>query len=420
MFLFSQATAQQSPYAALTLTNAEAGYYPFFPSITRLNNGNLLMVYYWNTAHVNKTGGKIMAKISKDNGVSWSRPVPVADYTHQGLDSRDPNLSVLSNGIILLSFFTGKYDGSGFVSTEYQDRVVETRVMRCTDGTGLNWSEPVVVPTQKYSNATSGSIIETDAKVVLLPSYGRFAAKDVNKAYVSRSTDGGLTWQTDILVTDDNNNELGYNEMTLAYLNNVVYAVTRPSGRIFKSFDHGLNWQPHHVNGPPMHAPDLIKLDNNTLFLTWCSTGQIPENSSRAVFGKVFNPDIDWDDTPTYLIYSSNDCIDMGYPTSVQMGENIMTVYYDKCKGMLAASIIPMNAISTDEMPEFILFPNPATDFTNILSIHKELLILDYQLFNSSGMFVMQGRSNIIPLYDLEKGYYYLFTELGIQKILKQ
>ena len=58
----------------------------FFPSIVRLHNGELLVVYRATPSHSSKTPGKIMCIRSKDGGNTWSRPEVIIDTPH---DDRD-------------------------------------------------------------------------------------------------------------------------------------------------------------------------------------------------------------------------------------------------------------------------------------------------------------------------------------------
>jgi len=46
----------------------------FFPCITRLHNGELIVVYYSSPTHGNSTPGKIVCTRSKDGGNTWSHP----------------------------------------------------------------------------------------------------------------------------------------------------------------------------------------------------------------------------------------------------------------------------------------------------------------------------------------------------------
>jgi hypothetical protein len=393
----------------VTIVSSSGSYKPFFPSITKLPNGKLIMVYYWNTSHVTTTGGKIFSKISTDNGETWSTSSLLVDYTgtHPGLDARDPHINVLSNGDLILNFFTGKWN-NGYVQSPYQDHLIETRVAKCTDGTGTNWSDPVIVSTNRNSNATSGAIIELSNGNLLLPTYGSDNNGD-SKAYVHISSDEGINWTEGIEVTNEYNAE-GHNEMTLESINNVVYAITRPSGKIFKSIDNGLSWEIHSSEEHKMHAPDFLPLNNHSLFLTYCKADNEPLYKDRTVYGKIFNPSLNWDENPEKIIYESV-CTnqDMGYPTSVITNDNrILTIYYHSgCRNIIGGTFSEFNewgiepgtlSVFESDPPDFnvIVYPVPTIDFINVLNPDGKTLTIE--LYHLNGAVISEYHTNIINI----------------------
>src|SRR5215467_5045842 len=90
-----------------------AGGYAAFPDLCRLKNGDLLCVFYSGYGHVSTPnarwpkGGRILAVRSSNNGQSWSQPVVAID-TDQ--DDRDPSVTYLKDGTLLLNWFTLQQD----------------------------------------------------------------------------------------------------------------------------------------------------------------------------------------------------------------------------------------------------------------------------------------------------------------------
>lgn len=407
----------------ITIVSSNGDFKPFFPSITKLPNGNLIMVYYWNTSHVTTTGGKIFSKISTDNGKTWSVGSLIVDYTstHPGLDARDPHINILSNGDLILNFFTGKWS-DGYVQSSYQDHLIETRVARCTDGTGKNWSIPTIVPTNNDWNATSGAIIELSNGNLLLPTYGN-DKNGSSKAYVHISYDGGTSWTEGIVVTNYYNEE-GYNEMSLGRIKDVVYAITRPSGLIFKSLDNGLTWGVHNSEQHRMHAPDLLRLNNDSLFLTYCKADNEPFHKDRIVYGKVFNPSLNWDESPEKIIYQPV-CInqDMGYPTSVVTDDNrVLTIYYQSgCKNIIGGTfseldyweIDPESLLdykTTSSNLNIIIYPIPTSDLLNVYNPENKML--EVELYDLNGVRISEyftDSSDLkVDLNSKPSGFYFL------------
>lgn len=343
----------------VTIVESSQGYDPRFPSIAKLPDGKLVMVYYSNTSHVNTTGGIIQVKTSTNNGNTWSNPTTIVDYrtTFPGLDARDPHINVLSNGDLILNFFTGKWNGS-FIPSPYQEHVIETRVAKCTDGSGTNWSTPIIVPTNRQTNATSGAIIELPNGNLLLPTYGRVdytQPASTNNAYAHTSTDGGVTWSTGTQITTAYYGE-GYNETSLGYVGNTVYSISRPSGRIFKSADNGLSWQAHSLEPHYMHAPDFLPFNDNSLLLTYCIGSSELGYSDRTVYGKLFDPSQNWADSPEMVIYDPA-CTgqDMGYPSSVKTANNrILTIYYQNgCNNIIGGTFTDFSDWDSDNIITF-------------------------------------------------------------------
>ena len=103
------------------------------------------MAMFPRPTHRRPKGGRIMAVRSADDGQSWSDPTVVIDTPQ---DDRDPSVSCLKDGTLLLDWFTLE-----------QGRVA-VLLARSTDQ-GKTWSEPVHVdPDTHVSFACSAPIRE--------------------------------------------------------------------------------------------------------------------------------------------------------------------------------------------------------------------------------------------------------------------
>src|SRR5262249_5662719 len=116
-------TAAQSPPVGakaatpkIVCSGPAAGGYAAFPDICRLPGGDLFCVFYSGYGHVSTPnaewprGGRIMAVKSSDNGQSWSRPAVIIDTEH---DDRDPSITCLADGTLLVSWFTPRHELKG-------------------------------------------------------------------------------------------------------------------------------------------------------------------------------------------------------------------------------------------------------------------------------------------------------------------
>ena len=94
----------------------DAVTYQAFPDVTRLASGDLVAVFYAGTKHISlpspdyPRGGRICMTRSTDDGRSWSPPATLFDGP---LDDRDPHITQISDGTVVVSFFTYKKNLTG-------------------------------------------------------------------------------------------------------------------------------------------------------------------------------------------------------------------------------------------------------------------------------------------------------------------
>ncbi|WP_157574368.1 sialidase family protein [Jiangella muralis] len=174
------------------------GMAPRFPSVIRLDDGRLLAAYYSGIGHVDPQG-LIRVTESDDNGETWSEPrTAVAGR----FDNRDPKLTRLSDGTILLDYFVTSWeDPAG-------SRQLGTHVVRSEDD-GQTWSDPIWIDTRMSCeqpppaggcasadgwSASHGPIVELANGDLLAPLYGvtpGSASQDVDVRVYD-----GAAWQT--------------------------------------------------------------------------------------------------------------------------------------------------------------------------------------------------------------------------------
>lgn len=292
---------------------AESGdYKPYFPSITKCENGDLIVVYRLAKAHTND--GKIYKKISKDNGKTWIEENEIAFKNEDsvfpvGHDLRDPNITKLSDGKLYLTFFYNTYNEDG-------DIVRGNVYMSVSEDNGESWSDVVEV-VEKAGN--KGTIIEIGNGELLCPVY-----KNGSKVCVMKSDDGGVTWDDWSEITQ------GGDECSIIYAKGIVYALVRPKGWLYKSYDKGKTWSCEIQLAGEINAPNFLKIDDNRIFTSWCRKDKV--TGTRPVEGKMFFTESNWLNTSKQLIYDSDvdNNWDMGYPGTVKIDDNtIFTVYYD-------------------------------------------------------------------------------------------
>ena len=239
-----------------------AGTYQAFPDVCRLQNGDLLCVFYGGYGHVSlpteewPKGGRVCMVRSSDEGKTWSKPEILFD---DDLDNRDPHISQMADGTVICTFFNYWQDGD---KTEYQSCIVrssdngKTWETTCKPVTPLNWA--VSAPVRQLADGS-----------MLLGVYTEVAPQTAWGGVV-RSTDGGETWSAPIDIGKDAG----------VYLAAETDVIQLPDGRIFAalrsdtvnmhgswSTDGGLTWSAVHDLGFKGHCPHLNRHSSGAVIL---------------------------------------------------------------------------------------------------------------------------------------------------------
>lgn len=161
-----------------------------FPGISRLPNGNLVVVYH---CEVDDYGegydGGLYQKVSTDQGSSWSSETTIYSPP-DGTGAIGSEISLLSNGTLIT---TWENHGPG-----------NTYVLMMMKGTAgasntISWGTPAQVscsPGNSFSNGecyVSAKVLELANGTLMLPIYGTDNS-NIHNAAVLTSTDGGMTW----------------------------------------------------------------------------------------------------------------------------------------------------------------------------------------------------------------------------------
>lgn len=152
-----------------------------FPGLCMSDTGELMVAYRKSTNHHQDSAATLVARWSTDNGLTWSAESTI--YS-PGVDPRDVTLTTLADGTIAMTCF--HYDDPSTYSTHVQFS---------TDA-GRTFGSPIEVVSATLSrvNACSGPIVEASDGTLLVAIYGDGDADDYQSAVVMSSTDGGATW----------------------------------------------------------------------------------------------------------------------------------------------------------------------------------------------------------------------------------
>ncbi len=164
--------------------------YCAFTDVTHLGDGELLIVYYAGTSHLDGDS-RIEMRRSRDEGRTWSEPSVLLEPIHSGYGLRDPHIAQLRDGRLILSWFVS-----------HEPLHAQRIFVSISEDRGASWSEPI--PAGPAHMVTSGKVLELETGELLLPFYG--VDSEVQPVYgepvegeeemcgVVISRDGGRTW----------------------------------------------------------------------------------------------------------------------------------------------------------------------------------------------------------------------------------
>lgn len=291
-----------------------AGSYQAFPDACRLNNGEIVCVFYAGYGHVSlpnreyPRGGRICLVRSRDEGRTWSHPVVLYDSPE---DDRDPHIAQLSDGTLVCSFFTYR-NVAGKV--EFDTKVVFSH------DKGYTWNRRATTVAKGF--AVSAPVREIAPGRCLLAVYTE--GNGDTFAAVAESTDGGRHWtvpqpisrhcptlpdgtETDILRLKDGS--------LLA-----VIRSDRANMHYCLSGDDGRTWTSPQDIGFKGHAPHLTRLRSGAILLTH----RLPHTALHVSRDEGRS----WEGP--YVL----DEVIGAYPSTVELKDgSVLAVYYEEGEG---------------------------------------------------------------------------------------
>jgi len=295
-----------------------AGTYQAFPDVCRLQNGDLLCVFYAGYAHVSlpnqdfPKGGRICMVRSTDDGKTWSTPAVLFDSP---VDDRDPHVSQVSNGTVMCTFFT--YEPSNQDNPQAPTRC-STCLVTSRDG-GRTWDSEARVLAPDWPS--SAPVRELPNGILILGVYH----EDGPTAYggVIRSTDKGRTWSSPIPIGKDSGVRLDAETDLVLLKDGILYAALRgdkTNMHFATSLDLGLTWGRVRDIGFPGHCPHFTRLTTGEILLSH----RLPNTALH----------ISRDEARTWLGPYEIDSTIGAYPSTVQLKDGtVLIVYYEEGHG---------------------------------------------------------------------------------------
>ncbi len=297
----------------------------YFPVLTRLQNGELAVIFRTGDYHVGQRG-RLELSLSRDGGKTWTMPRIV---TVSETDNRNPAFCQLKDGTLLVAFVrVWGYENGLWRGNRMRWQMFLTR----STNKGREWSmpEPLEVP---FKGAVSpyGRMLQIDDGTILMPVYYQEYTLEgsMEASYILRSKDNGFTWQDLTIVAK------GYNETALLQLpdGDLLAALRGPHAQdggecvaISRSRDMGYTWsEPKQVTVGGEHPGDLCCLRSGNVLLTF--------GHRRVPYGVHSVISLDggrsWMFNRRVALVSYAKDADCGYPSSVQLDDGtIYTAYY--------------------------------------------------------------------------------------------
>lgn len=314
----------------------ESYRYLGWPTVVKTKEGELIVAYSGDRdGHVCPWGKTHMIR-SSDNGASWSAPTTI---NNTPLDDRDAGLIQTDKGTLLTSWFTSlAFERPSFeaaynryarvsekIGAETRTKWLGNWVRRSEDG-GKTW----LAPSRTVATAPHGPVQLRDGRQLYI---GTGVWKEQPALIVEQSVDDGRTWQVINTFSRPEGNTAVIVEPHLAEL---------ASGKIIAQFRHqpkdesksfllqsestdgGKTWTVLHDTGILGYPPHLIQLKNGWLLVVYGFRNE--PYSERACLSK--DEGKTWD-TKNEIILTYAASRDLGYPSSVELGDgSILTVYY--------------------------------------------------------------------------------------------
>ena len=311
----------------------DAGDYQAFPDACRLKNGDIVAVFYAGDEHVTKQSekypkaGRICLVRSKDEGKTWSKPVTIYDDND---DNRDPHISQLSNGSLVVSFFSLRYPSFG--AKEY--KTLGSPQLLWSRDNGKTWDkEATLLETGDVDWLSSAQVREMPDGTTILPVYhqeGRGGLKAWGGVMLSR--DKGKTWGPVITIGEKANLPLAAETDVILLKDGTLYAALRAQQEVHmhfaKSKDMGKTWSDVEDIGFRGHSPSFTRLKTGEILLTTRAFTDAP--SKKGYTGLRISRDEAKTWEGPYMVDETLGA----YPSTVELKDgSVLVVYYEEGQG---------------------------------------------------------------------------------------
>ena len=370
------------PHGELLLVHSAGYYHVSFaqPRLIELKTRKRWLQQGWPLDFPAPTGGRSMITRSKDGGKTWSRPKTLIDLPW---DDSPYGLLRYRNGT-LLCFINVQASWYGFEKAPKQFRRelsglnTQQCVIRSPDN-GKTWSKPIWLKSAgTFYERSHAQPIELPNGDILWPTYFKTAGDDRLYGAIHRSTDSGKTWKLHSVIrrkgstNDAASKESGnIDEPAIARLpDGRLFLITRPDGGYFFSKDGGKSWRyaGRLVTAGKFKAPRLFVLKDGTIVCVCTYRGLTVFLGKNA--GKTWSGPI------------ALDAKSYGYPGGLKLEDDTLLVSY--CSSGRAPNRIYVLRFRVNAKRDGIeLLPvdsarRPAAAKVLKIGTHKQLFVEDF------------------------------------------
>ena len=275
----------------------------------------------FNRPHHGKGEGDVELWASSDGGYFWERRGAVTSHK-PGTVRMNVAAGLAHDGSLVVL-------NSGWGGATFRERILDPLVSRSSDG-GKTWEEAfsLTAPAGTQYIIPFGDIVQGPGKMLAASIYDWQIPQEGSRystSYLIFSRDDGRTWGEAVVIAADD-----YNETALVRLKSgrwlaAVRTHVDAHMDLFTSEDEGRSWSPSGpVSLPRQHPGHLLELSDGRVLLTY----GIRERDHYGIGYRVSKDQGRTWNAPGHLVHLEG-TRDGGYPATLQLGDGtLVTAYY--------------------------------------------------------------------------------------------